>query len=463
MADVGDFLLENDRDPGRHPRPEDSPGPGVFGGSWSTSTSAAPIRASRARRATTASPRCSRSPTCSCPIRAPPRSPCSTTAPTGKRRSIRVEGEGAFLFEALGILRDPGGPARPPLPRLKTAFRFRTDYILRPGERHVTIRRRCCCPTSGRVPERRLVRRSSARTASAGDDGCPACACGEPLSLDNYAGPSDVFGGIFGDSQNRAPERNARHGGRRLRLLRQPERHLRRPAWASTRRRRCTTPSIAGRNTFQQPLSFDFVAAAGGDVSYGYFTVPKAPEGRPASTVNVPHLHQRGDGLPAAGKSCLSTAPTTPTATASAPSPTSATSPWATATSQRRRRGVEDPGDADGRDRGRRAVAATGEPAPERARLRLPRPRSRAQTWRSVDELAEAELRAPAATSGLHQTPSTPTSGLDPVRGRRLPRRAPARRLRGRGAEPTMAWAVSGPTHDHQAPEATVSVAATLP
>src|SRR5690606_36349284 len=58
----------------------------------------------------------------------------------------------------------------------------------------------------------------------------------------------------------------------------------------------------AGRNTFQEPLSFDFVAAAGGDVSYGYFTV--APPGQPPVAVNVPLLESAATTFLAAGKNC---------------------------------------------------------------------------------------------------------------------------------------------------------------
>ena len=59
----------------------------------------------------------------------------------------------------------------------------------------------------------------------------------------------------------------------------------------------------AGRNTFQKPLTFDFVAASGGDVCYGYFTVRASGEG--PTVVNVPLFASAATAFLAAGKSCL--------------------------------------------------------------------------------------------------------------------------------------------------------------
>src|SRR6185369_16947517 len=60
----------------------------------------------------------------------------------------------------------------------------------------------------------------------------------------------------------------------------------------------------AGQNTFKHPLSFDFVAASGGDVSYGYFTKPTSPTD-PPTVVNVPLFTSAATAFLAAGKRCL--------------------------------------------------------------------------------------------------------------------------------------------------------------
>src|SRR6185369_12819028 len=57
----------------------------------------------------------------------------------------------------------------------------------------------------------------------------------------------------------------------------------------------------------QMPLTFDFVAAAGGDISYGYFTVKSkdaAPDA-PPPVVNVPLFASAATAFLVAGKNCL--------------------------------------------------------------------------------------------------------------------------------------------------------------
>ena len=59
-----------------------------------------------------------------------------------------------------------------------------------------------------------------------------------------------------------------------------------------------------GQNTFQDPLSYDFVAATGGVVSYGYFTLPQPGES-PDVKVNVPLITSGTTAFLAAYKNCL--------------------------------------------------------------------------------------------------------------------------------------------------------------
>src|SRR5262249_46484498 len=61
---------------------------------------------------------------------------------------------------------------------------------------------------------------------------------------------------------------------------------------------------FSGRNTFVEPLSLDWVAAAGGDVSYGYVNAPSA-QGAPQSVVNAPIITSAATAFLAAGVNCL--------------------------------------------------------------------------------------------------------------------------------------------------------------
>ncbi len=145
-----------------------------------------------------------------------------------------------------------------------------------------------------------------------------------------------------------------------------------------------------GRNTFQDPLSFDFVTASGGDVSYGYFTVP-AP-GDAKAVVNMPLFTSAATAFLSAGKSCLFPPNDDRSATPSAPSPTSATSPWARATSP-----------ASRTRRGRRAAPPS---APSRASSSTrpparppPRPRSSSSPTRSRATAGPPSTRSRRPTS----------------------------------------------------------------
>ena len=57
----------------------------------------------------------------------------------GKEASIRVESDGGFLLQALGLIRSQQWLLEVIFPNLKTELHITTDYILRPGDQHVTI------------------------------------------------------------------------------------------------------------------------------------------------------------------------------------------------------------------------------------------------------------------------------------------------------------------------------------
>ncbi|WP_437317007.1 PHP domain-containing protein [Sorangium sp. So ce385] len=303
MADVGDFLLENDEIRVAILGARHSPGPGVYGGSLVD----ADLRRPDPRFASASGrDRFAESfPVANLLVPDPGATEVfvAKDGSDGQEAIVRVEGDGGFLFHALGVLKTQEDLLGLLFDGLKPEMRFRTDYILRPGERFVTIR------TTLLLPDRAVGCPSVGACAlecenglAAGEDGCPTCACGEPLSLDNYAGPSDIFRGILGDVRDQDPERKGGIVAGDF-VFFGNQNDIFGPGIGFDEEKAVFDALFSGRDTFQRPLSFDFVAAAGGDVSYGYFT--KARPGDPPSTVNVPVFTSAATAFLSAGKSCL--------------------------------------------------------------------------------------------------------------------------------------------------------------
>ncbi len=303
VADVGDFLLENDQVRVAILRAVDSPGPGVFGGSL--------VDLDRRRRRIEFQNGHGRDrfaetfPVANLMVPEPSEMQVSVLADgsDGKEAAIRVEGKGEFLFEALGVLRTQQDTLAGIFPNVKTEVRFVTDYVLRPGARHVLIRTRLelgddppeGCPAldcDNACPDGRAE----------GADGCLVCDCSDVVPLTQYSEPKSVFGVILGDPPSE-PESELEAGlvaGDFVFFGNQNDVFAPGPGFdedAEVQR-----ANFAGRNTFQEPLIYDFVAAAGGDVSYGYFTVGGPGE---APQVNVPLFASAATAFLAAGKQCL--------------------------------------------------------------------------------------------------------------------------------------------------------------
>ncbi|MFO0757197.1 MAG: PHP domain-containing protein [Byssovorax sp.] len=308
MADVGDFILENDQIRVAILGVKDSPGPGVYGGSIVDID----LRRSRQDQqdALGRDRFAELFPVANLLVPNPKANQVTVLADgkDGKEAAIRVDGKADFLFEALGILRNQKDLLRVLFPDVKTEFLFRTDYILHPGDRHITIRTTLFLneeppPTCPPAPECDLEKCPGGFKSDA--KGCFTCECDEPVPLELYTEPVSVFGEIFGDNQNDLKPKPVHRAGMVAGdfVFFGNQNDVWAPGMGFDEEQATNDAFYAGRNTFQKPLSFDFMAASGGDISYGYFTVPKA--GDPAPVVNVPLITSAATAFLAAGKSCL--------------------------------------------------------------------------------------------------------------------------------------------------------------
>lgn len=335
MADVGDFLLQNDQIKVNILGAHDSQGPGLFGGSIVD----VDVRRDRMGYADQQGHDRFAELFPVVNLLDPfPEAHISTPSvrvlndgSDGQEASIRVEADGSFMFQALAVLHEKRSLLSDIFPDVKTAFHFRTDYILRPGDKHITLqttvidtdvpRTGCPDPTTlcgGANPPPPCALATdcpgggvcvdgfctSCENGLQGDaNGCYTCDCAQPVALSNYTQPASVFGQIFGDTQTSSgpPVHRAGVLGGDF-VFFGNECDVFAPGVGFDTDKSVHDAFYANVNTFQQPLSYDFVSAAGGDVSYGYYTVG-AEGGTPV--VNMPLFTSAATAFLAAGNSCL--------------------------------------------------------------------------------------------------------------------------------------------------------------
>jgi hypothetical protein len=306
-AEVGDFLLENDQIRVAILGSRSSPAPGLFGGSVVDIDRRRPrqgFEGGNGRdRFSEAFPIAN--------LLVP--NPGSTEVRVlkdgsdGKSAAIRVEGGGAFLYEALAVLRNQGGLLESIFPNVRTDLRFVTDYIVAPGDRHIKVRTQIYVtatdgPTCSGVGACDL---DCEHGYAQDENGCLACACSELLPLDVYEAPQSVFGAILGDTPM-VVDPPAEHRAGVVAgdfVFFGNQNNVFAPGVGFDEDEAVQNAANQRQNTFTTPLTYDFVAAAGRDVSYGYLSLP--PEGQERATVNVPIFASAATAFLVGGKQCL--------------------------------------------------------------------------------------------------------------------------------------------------------------
>ncbi|WP_437319893.1 PHP domain-containing protein [Sorangium sp. So ce385] len=306
MADVGDFLLENDQIRVAILGGRDSPGPGIFGGAI------VDVDRRRGRIGEEGGQGRDRFAEMFSLANLIVPDPTATDVSVladgsdGAEAGIRVEGDGEFLFEAIGLLRAQEDLLGLFFPNVRSRIRFRTDYLLHPGDRFVTVRTVLLLddkPPPGCEAPRSCEPCPDGYQQDPG--GCLTCACSDVLPLDNATAPVSVLGGVLGDPADQAQEEAARRAGIVAGdfVFFGNQNDVFAPGAGFDEDTAVQDAWNAGRNSFSEPLTFDFVAAAGGDVSYGYFT--RAQEGAAPSVVNVPLFASAATAFVSASRSCL--------------------------------------------------------------------------------------------------------------------------------------------------------------
>ena len=309
-ADKGDFLLENDKIRVAILGTERSWGPGVYGGSLvdadiRRSDPRFPSGAGRDRFAEIF-------PFANLLVPAPLGTEVRVLADgsDGKTATIRVEGVGMFLFDGLGILRRYAETLAALYSQPKVAVHFRTDYTLQPGESFVRMKtwvildaepRTANASVPGKVcktdgdcegalgcklnPTDNLqeCQCKSLAEQGCGDTKCPVahnfdpygcevCSCSDSLQMSYSSGQESVFGVILGDSSVGGPQVKRAGVGAGDFVFFGNQNDIFVPGHGFDEEKPIWDGLFANVDLFAHPLGFDFVSAAGGDVSYAYFS-----------------------------------------------------------------------------------------------------------------------------------------------------------------------------------------------
>ncbi len=273
MARVGDFILENDRIRIAVLDKESSPAPGVFGGTLVDADLQRPQ--AQYRNGVGRDQLAEVIPVVNLLWPRPGDNEVTIVndGADGNPAIVRVEGGTGVFLEALSILKDPLLELL--FPGVDFDFRISTDYILEPGKPYVRIK-----STAFRIGE-----------------GVPEFD-GQALELPSIDETVAIFEAILGSA-----DKNLKPGVMAGDFLFFGARNdIFAPGMGFDEEKPIFDALFEGRDTFTYPLTFDFMAAAGGDISYGYFNVKTEGQGDPK--VLVPIITSSSTGFVTSANNC---------------------------------------------------------------------------------------------------------------------------------------------------------------
>lgn len=275
-ARVGDFILENDRIRVAVLDKDSSPAPGVFGGTLVDADLQRPQ--AQYRNGVGKDQLAEVIPVVNLLWPRPGEGDVSVVADgsDGGPAIIRVVGGTGVFLEALSILKSDLLSTL--FPGVDFDFRIETDYILEPGKPYVRIK-------------------STAYRLSDPNDPTSVTE-GDALPLPSVDGSAPIFTAILG-SADEGKQPGVMAGDF---LFFGARNDIFAPGIGFDEEKPIFDALFEGRDTFTYPLAFDYMAAAGGDVSYGYFNLQT--EGQGAPQVLVPIITSSSTGFVTSANNC---------------------------------------------------------------------------------------------------------------------------------------------------------------
>ena len=273
MARVGDFIIENDKIRVAVLDKDSSPAPGVFGGTLVDADLQRPEAANR--NGVGRDQLAEVIPVVNLLWPRPDEGDVTiiNDGSDGNAAIVRVTGEAGVFLEALSILR--GELLALLFPGVRFDFRIETDYILEPGKPWVKIR----------------------STAYRTDADAPN-PVGEALPMPSIDATIPIFQAILG-SEDLGLKPGIMAGDF---LFFGARNDIFAPGLGFDEEKAIFDALFAGQDTFTNPLTYDYMAAAGGVVSYGYFNLGT---GGGDPQVLVPIITSSSTGFVTAAKNCL--------------------------------------------------------------------------------------------------------------------------------------------------------------
>ncbi|MFT7580107.1 MAG: hypothetical protein ACI9MR_001774 [Myxococcota bacterium] len=272
MARVGDFILENDKIRIAILNKDSSPAPGVFGGTFVDAD--LQRREDRFRNGNGRDQLAEVIPVANLLWTRPGAGDVTIVSDgaDGGSAIVRVTGDGEVFLEALSVLR--GSLVGSVFQGTKFDITITTDYVLEPGASDVRM--------IGRV------------TVAGADES------GAALALPVFDGPVAIFPAVLGDAATGI--KPGVIGGDFVFFGAQND--IFAPQMGFDEEKTVFDALFEGADTFTTPLAFDYMAASGGAVSYGYFSVDGTGQTDPK--VLVPIITSSSTAFVTHGINCLS-------------------------------------------------------------------------------------------------------------------------------------------------------------